>query len=359
MSEPLIETVLKNKQVATGTVAWQSPSNIALVKYWGKKDVQIPCNPSISFTLSRSVSRTKVSYRPAEGSGYEIEFYLDGVRTEKFEEKIHTFFNTIRPLCPFIDQFHFRIESSNTFPHSAGIASSASGMSALALCIADIERKELGNIPSDDDFYRKASLLARLGSGSACRSVYGGLVIWGEVESMPNTSNEYGVVLDEPIHEVFKTYKDSILIVDAAEKKVSSRAGHGLMKTNPFSAERFAQAGRNIQTLIAAIRTGDLETFIKITELEALTLHAMMMTSEPYFILMRPNTLSIIEKIFDFRQQTGVPVCFTLDAGPNVHLLYPQHREQDVKTFITNDLAVHLHNGFYIDDQVGTGPTMF
>lgn len=359
MSEVLIETELKNKQAATGTVAWQSPSNIALVKYWGKKDVQIPCNPSISFTLSHSVSKTKVLYRPAERDTYEIEFYLDGVRTEKFEEKIHTFFNTIRSLCPFIDQFHFRIESSNTFPHSAGIASSASGMSALALCIVDIERKELGNVTSDEEFYRKASLLARLGSGSACRSVYGGLVIWGEVEGMPNTSNEYGVALDGLIHEVFKTYKDSILIVDAAEKKVSSRAGHGLMKTNPFSTERFAQARRNIQKLISAIRTGDLETFMKITELEALTLHAMMMTSDPYFILMRPNTLNIIEKIFDYRQQTGLPVCFSLDAGPNVHLLYPQQHEQDVKTFIANELAVYLHNGFYIDDQVGSGPTMF
>jgi diphosphomevalonate decarboxylase len=354
--EPVL--IFKDSQVPTGIVGWESPSNIALVKYWGKKDVQIPCNPSISFTLSQSVSRTKVSYKPAESGSYEIEFYLDGVRTEKFEEKIHTFFRTIRPLCPFIDQLHFLIESSNTFPHSAGIASSASGMSALALCIADIERKHLNSLLSDEAFFQKASLLARLGSGSACRSVYGGLVIWGEVEGMPETSNEYGVKLDEPIHEVFKSYKDSILIVDAAEKKVSSRAGHGLMNTNPFSAERFAQAGRNIQALIAAIRTGDLDTFIKLTELEALTLHAMMMTSDPYFLLMRPNTLSIIEKIFDFRQQTGLPVCFTLDAGPNVHLLYPQRHEQEIKSFIANDLAVHLHNGFYIDDQVGTGPTM-
>jgi diphosphomevalonate decarboxylase len=359
MIQPLIEPIFTDAQVPTGKVSWQSPSNIALVKYWGKKDIQIPCNPSISFTLSQSVSKTGVSYRPAEGNSYEIEFYLDGVRTEKFEEKIHTFFNTIRPLCPFIDQLHFRIDSSNTFPHSAGIASSASGMSALALCIADIERKHLGSISTDDEFYRKASLLARLGSGSACRSVYGGLVIWGEVEGIPETSNEYGVPLNEPMHEVFKTYRDSILIVDAAEKKVSSRVGHGMMNSNPFSAERFAQAGRNIQILIAAIRSGDLEAFIKITELEALTLHAMMMTSDPYFLLMRPNTLSIIEKIFDFRQQTGLPVCFTLDAGPNVHLLYPQHHEQEIKTFIANDLAVHLHNGFYIDDKVGSGPAMF
>jgi len=358
MTQPLIEPKFTDVQVPTGTVAWQSPSNIALVKYWGKKDVQIPCNPSISFTLSQSVSRTRVSYRPSDGNSYEIEFYLDGVRTEKFEEKIHTFFKTIRPLCPFIDQLHFRIESSNTFPHSAGIASSASGMSALALCMVDIERKHFNTVSTENEFYRKASLLARLGSGSACRSIYGGLVIWGEVEGIPETSNEYGVPLNEPIDEVFKTYRDSILIVDAAEKKVSSRAGHGLMKTNPFSAERFDQAGLNIQMLISAIRTGDLDTFIKITELEALTLHAMMMTSDPYFLLMRPNTLSIIEKIFEYRQQTGHPVCFTLDAGPNVHLLYPQQHEQEIKTFIAHELGVHLHNGFYIDDHVGLGPTM-
>ena len=341
--------------VPSGSTTWQSPSNIALVKYWGKKDIQIPCNPSISFTLSKSVSSTTVEYSPSESGKVEFEFYLDGQRKEKFEEKINTFFQTISNLSPFIHQLKFRIDSSNTFPHSAGIASSASGMSALAACICDIERQYFEKLNTEDLFRRKVSVLSRLGSGSACRSVYGGLVIWGKVDGMQETSDEYGVQLTQPIHSDFLTFKDSILIVDSGEKKVSSRAGHGLMNTNPFAVERFAQAQRNIQTLIQAIRVGDMDTFIKITELEALTLHAMMMTSDPYFLLIRPNTVGIIEKIFDFRQQTRVPLCFTLDAGPNVHLLYPEKHEQEVKSFIHQELSVHLHQQLMIDDEVGQG----
>jgi len=344
-------------QVPSSSVTWQSPSNIALVKYWGKRDIQIPCNPSVSFTLKASLTETTVEYAPGSGNTVSVEFYLDKVRNEKFEAKIGAFLESIRPVFPFVAQLHFRIFSHNTFPHSAGIASSASGMSALALCLCSIEKEHFGNLPDDSEFYRKASYIARLGSGSACRSVYGGLVSWGKIEGRPDTSDEFGTQLDpSSVHPDFQDYRDSILIVDSAQKKVSSRVGHGLMNTNPFSEERFRQANRNIVKLIEAIRTGDQETFIKITESEALTLHAMMMTSDPYFLLMRPNTLNIIEKIFAYREQTGHPVCFTLDAGPNIHLLYPQRIENEVKSFINAELVQFLHDFCMIDDQVGNGP---
>jgi diphosphomevalonate decarboxylase len=104
------------------------------------------------------------------------------------------------------------------------------------------------------------------------------------------------------------------------------------------------------------MRAGDTETFIRITESEALTLHAMMMTSQPYFLLLKPDTLQIIDRIFAFREKTGLPVSFTLDAGPNVHLLYPAAINDEVKHFIDNDLLPFLSPKGYIEDEVGKGP---
>lgn len=341
--------------IPSGHITWQSPSNIALVKYWGKKDVQIPCNSSVSFTLSTSNTTTKVEYSPSTQGKVQVEFYLDMVRNEKFEVKIVSFLESLLPVFPFINQLSFKIYSANTFPHSAGIASSASGMSALALCLCDIENTYFNTL-DETAFYQKASHIARLGSGSACRSLYGGVVSWGPISGFSNTSNEYGTCLNDHVHPDFLTFKDSILIVDAGQKKVSSRVGHGLMNSNPFSNQRFEQANTNIVRLLKAMKENDMETFMAITESEALTLHAMMMTSMPYFLLMKPNTINLIEKIWDFRQQTGLPVCFTLDAGPNIHLLYPQHTENKVIEFIESDLTKYLHDFCYLKDQVGNGP---
>lgn len=341
--------------IPTGSVVWQSPSNIALVKYWGKKEIQIPCNPSVSFTLSTSNTETKLEFEPNTSGKVSIEFYLDKVRNEKFEVKIVSFLESLIPVFPFITQLKFKAYSSNTFPHSAGIASSASGMSALALALCDIEKKYFNTL-SEEAFYQKASHIARLGSGSACRSLYGGVVSWGKIEGIKNTSDEYGTCLNDQIHPDFLTFKDSILIVDAGQKKVSSRVGHGLMNSNPFSEERFKQANTNIAKLLKAMKENDMETFMAITESEALTLHAMMMTSMPYFLLMKPNTITLIEKIWEFREKTGNPVCFTLDAGPNIHLLYPQRIENEVNEFIRAELTNFLHDSCWLKDQVGSGP---
>ena len=342
--------------IPSGKTGWRSPSNIALVKYWGKKPVQIPQNPSISFTLSKSYSETEVGYSPATSGELEMEFYFDGQRNPSFEEKTAKFFAGLSQIFPFVNQLKFVIHSKNTFPHSAGIASSASGMSVLAMVLCDMERRFFGTLQNEEEFRRKASYIARLGSGSASRSVYGGLVIWGETEEVPGTSDFYGFPVNEGIHEIFTDYQDTILLVDAGEKKVSSRVGHGLMKSNPFATERFSQARRNLKALLQALRTGDTETFIRITESEALTLHAMMMTSQPYFLLMKPNTLQIIEHIFAFREKTGLPLSFTLDAGPNVHMLYPAAIKGEVKHFIDNDLLPFLSSKGYIEDEVGKGP---
>ena len=342
-----------NPNIETGQVTWSSPSNIALVKYWGKRDPQIPENPSISFTLSNCKTITTLTYSKKEGSVFSFDVFFEGEKNDAFKPKIQTFFERIEAYVPFLRDYHFKIETSNTFPHSSGIASSASGMSALALCLMSVE-VDLGVEHSEEDFNKKASFLARLGSGSACRSIEGELVVWGQNESTFG-SDLYGIKFDGEVHANFSNYQDTILLVDKGEKQVSSTVGHKLMHGHPFAKERFKQAHHNLAELKEVFATGDLEKFVKIVESEALTLHAMMMTSMPYFILMKPNTLEIINRIWKFREDTGSHVCFTLDAGANVHVLYPENEKESVLEFIQKDLANFCQNGHFINDHVGKG----
>lgn len=344
------------KQIKEGKVTWKAPSNIALVKYWGKKKNQIPANPSISFTLDKCATTTSLSYSKLENptEDYSFDLLFDGTPKKDFEPKIKTFFARIETYLPFLKQYHFKIETANSFPHSSGIASSASSMAALALCLMSLE-SELNPDLSKDYFDKKASFLARLGSGSACRSISGDLIFWGKHRDTTGSSDLYGITYPDKVHPVFKNFQDTILLVDKGQKQVSSSLGHDLMVNHPFALRRFEQAHENLSALQAIFATGNLKKFIEIVESEALTLHAMMMTAMPYFILMRPNTLEIISKIWAFRISSGTHISFTLDAGANVHVLYPDAEKEEVFQFIRNELVAYCENGQYICDQIGFG----
>lgn len=339
-----------------GSSSWQAPSNIALIKYWGKTGQQIPANPSLSFTLQASVSRTTVEFRrrKEQDSGFSFDVFLDGVMEDSFRPKILYFFTKVSEYLPFLEQFHFTIKTHNSFPHSSGIASSASGMAALALCLTDIERQYKPQMDGQE-FLRKASFIARLGSGSASRSLEGPLVLWGQAQGIEGSSDLYGVRYPLKVHKRFENYQDTILLVDRGRKTVSSTVGHGLMQGHPFAEARFAQARQNLVLLQKAFAAGDLEKFAEIVETEALSLHSMMMSSSPSYILMKPNTLEIIERLWEFRKRTGLPACFTLDAGANVHLLYPQDIKEQVLGFIKNELIDLCEDRQYICDQIGFG----
>jgi diphosphomevalonate decarboxylase len=341
-----------------GSFSWSAPSNIALVKYWGKKQDQIPANPSLSFTLQncKTVTSIEFSAHPTNlvTDDFSFEVLLDGEHTPSFEPKIKKFFERITPYMPFLKRYHFTIRTHNTFPHSSGIASSASGMAALALNLMSIERLMDPDM-TEDYFYQKASFLARLGSGSACRSVRGSVVCWGTDPAVSGSTDLYGVSFPGKLHPVFQNYQDTILLVDKGEKVVSSTVGHDLMHQHPYAPARFVQASDNLAKISNILTTGDLEAFVALVESEALTLHAMMMTSMPYFILMKPATLEIINRIWAFRNRTNVQVAFTLDAGANVHVLYPESEKDAVLAFIDSDLAPFCQNRQYICDHLGNG----
>jgi diphosphomevalonate decarboxylase len=349
-----------NNPPAPGKVLWRSPSNIALVKYWGKHGVQLPKNPSLSLTLAAACTDMQIEYEMRAGHDddgqLDFDFFFHDEENEAFRAKIAAYLQSLLPTMPFLKQLKMTVRTGNSFPHSAGIASSASSMSALALCLCSMEDRFFGTLKAAEDFDRRASVLARLGSGSACRSIFPHVAVWGAAPGVPGSSDEYAVAIGERVHEVFKGFHDDILIVSREEKAVSSRAGHALMDGNPYAEPRYAQARTRLNQLLEAMRTGDLPVFGKIVEDEALTLHALMMCSNPSYTLMRPDSLAIIEKVRQYRADTGNPVYFTLDAGPNVHLLYPEDIVHEVRKFVQDHLAEHCDQGFVLNDWVGEGP---
>jgi diphosphomevalonate decarboxylase len=202
---------------------------------------------------------------------------------------------------------------------------------------------------------KKKSFIARLGSGSASRSIEGPITLWGSSSSYLGSSDLYAINISDDVNKVFHDYQNSILIIDPGVKKISSSIGHKLMNENPFSNTRFDLARNNISRLKEIFKSGHLDDFINLTESEALMIHSLMLSSNPYFILMKPNTLEVIQRVLEFRRETKLPISFTLDAGSNVHLLYPISVKESIQKFIEADLLKFCKSNTHIHDSLGMG----
>ncbi|MEO5907056.1 MAG: diphosphomevalonate decarboxylase [Saprospiraceae bacterium] len=339
------------------TSSWRSPSNIALIKYWGKHGIQLPHNPSLSFTLSECHTNMHMQVMPnASSPGLDLKY--DGKDAPAFRPKMKAFFDRLADHLPWLASSAVLIDSVNTFPHGAGIASSASAMSAAALCLADIDDQLNGRVTSlSNEWIKRVSRFARLGSGSACRSVFPIASIWGKTANVEESTDEHAISWSEQVSPLYHDYRDTILIVSSGEKSVSSSAGHELMNSLPYAQTRYAEAKNNIQSLIEIMRTEDrVEEFISICESEALQLHALMMSGKNPYVLIEPNTISIIKEVWQYRKETNIPVCFTLDAGPNVHLLCPASFIVPVQDWVNTTLVQYCAGGVYIPDRTGNGP---
>ena len=342
----------------TITIGWRAPSNIALIKYWGKRANQIPENGSLSITLDKSTTTTCLSFwkKGKEEHCLSLSYFFHGVQQPQFEKKTGHLLSSLLTEMPFLADYELVFKSENNFPHSTGIASSASSMSALALCLVSMEEIISANQLSPEDFYRRASTIARLGSGSAARSLYGGVVTWGVIPSVEQSSDEYATPFLLPAENRLNKVMDIILIVSSKEKAVSSSKGHALMKVHPYREGRMAQANANLAEITNAIRSNDYRTIASIAENEALSLHALLMTSGSDGLLLKPNTLHIIEEIKRFRNSTGLDLFYTIDAGPNVHLIYYEDQREQVLSFVMQTLSQYCEEGQWIDDKMGSGP---
>ena len=151
---------------------------------------------------------------------------------------------------------------------------------------------------------------------------------------------------------VFESIHDSILVIRTGAKPVSSTTGHQLMENHPYKEARIKQANENMKRLYDALRNGDFNDFSEVCEEEAMSLHALMMSSRPGYTLLDPSTLEVIRRLKEFRSEQRVPVTFTLDAGPNLHILYPDSHKKAVQLFIMIYLRPFCEDNQVIHDQI-------
>jgi len=288
------------------TATAQAHPNIAFIKYWGNRDspFRIPANSSISMNLEGLETRTQVTFDPALKKD---KLTINGSPLYgKSLERVSLVLDLVRQMAEL--QHFARVESNNNFPTGAGIASSASAFAALSLAAsaaAGLESSE-----------QELSRLARRGSGSACRSVPGGFVEWQAGE---DDLTSYAFSIAPPGHW---NLTDCVAIISQAHKPIGSTEGHALAGTSPLQAARLADTPRRLDICRRAILERDFEAFAEVVELDCHLMHAVMNTSMPPLLYWQPATLAVMQAVSDWRKN-GLPVCYTIDAGPNVHVLCP------------------------------------
>ena len=307
-------------------------SNIAFIKYWGNQDnrLHLPANASLSLNLAGLETVTSVRFSPALP---EDEVWLEGTRQAgEVSQRVTAHLDHIRALARL--ELCARVESRNNFPMGAGIASSASAFAALTLAGAAAAGLTLEE--------RELSALARLGSGSACRSIPTGFVEWqtsGAYQSAPHTAphdTSFAYSIAPPEHWPLA---DVIAIVSRAPKAVSSTRGHALAHTSPFHAAQVGTAADRLQRCRTALFNRDFAALAEVVEADAIIMHSVMMTSTPPLFYWEPATIGILKAVPAWRAG-GLPVCYTVDAGPNVHCLCPAEAAPEVERRLRHDLGI-------------------
>lgn len=284
----------------------EAKPNIALIKYWGNRDhfLRIPSNSSLSMNLDGLFSRTQVSFDP----GLEA----DRLTLNEQEiigpalQRVSALLERVRGMAG-LKQFA-NVTSSNNFPIGTGIASSASAFAALTVAATAAAGLKLTT--------QELSRLARTASGSACRSIPAGFVEW---QAGQDDADSYAFSIAPPDHW---DLGDCIAITSETHKPVGSTEGHTLADSSPLQAARVATTPQRLAQCRRAVLERDFDALADVVELDANMMHAVMITSAPPLLYWQPATLAVMHAVQDWRS-SGLPVCYTIDAGPNVHVLCP------------------------------------
>ncbi|MFH2104278.1 MAG: diphosphomevalonate decarboxylase [Chloroflexota bacterium] len=282
----------------------QAHPNIALIKYWGNRDdaLRLPANGSISLNLDGLSTRTQVRFDPSLAAD---RLTLNGAPLSgPGLERVAAFLDLVRGKTGIA--IYADVVSENNFPAGAGIASSASAFAALALAASKAAGLELDEA--------QLSRLARRGSGSACRSIPGGFVEWAAGEGDGDSFAQSIAPLEH------WSLADCIAMVSTTHKPTGSTEGHALAGTSPLQPARVADTPRRLSLCREAVNRRDFAALAAIVELDSDLMHAVMMTSTPALFYWQPVTLAVMRAVRQWRQE-GIPVCYTIDAGPNVHVL--------------------------------------
>lgn len=316
----------------------QAHSNIALVKYWGKGDekLRLPVNSSAAIALDNLTTTTTVEFRE-DLKEDQVELEGDGFEAGEVE-KVSKHLDRVRAIANI--ETRAKVVSKNGFPKAAGMASSASGFAALSLAAATAAGLNLSE--------KELSILARQGSGSASRSIPGGVSVWHA-----GTSSETSYA--EPISYP-KDWDLHVLLVmaeDTSVKKVGSTEGMALAPTSPYFQIAVAEAEKNIERLKAAMSLGDWKSFGQVIEDECFRLHMLCMTTTPNILYWRGITVEVFQKLLKLRD-SGVGAFFTVDAGPHVHVVC---QGKDIVT-VKNALAELSGIKTIIECGIGEGATI-
>jgi len=292
--------------------------NIAFIKYWGNRDksLRLPDNGSISMNLEELTTQTQVTFDPnLPGDIFDLNGHRQAGQSA---QRVVAHLNLLRGLRGIGTKAY--VKSENNFPEGAGIASSASAFAALT--VAGI--RALGiELPERD-----LSRLARRGSGSASRSIPTGFVEWYRGAS---DIDSYAVSIARPD---FWELSDLVVIVDEKHKLTGSSEGHELAKTSALQSARVLDADKRIERCREAIQTRDFALLAETIEMDCNMMHAVMMTSNPPIFYWNPYTIEIITAVHAWRK-SGIPVAYTIDAGPNVHLIC----DSEVETLLSDKIS--------------------
>ncbi len=281
--------------------------NIAFIKYWGNRDehLRLPVNGSISMNLDGLHTRTTVSFQPSLALD---ELIINGHEmTGSGLTRVASILDEVRAAAGI--GFRAEVTSENNFPTGAGVASSAAAFAALALAAT-----KAAGLDWDE---AQVSRLARHGSGSACRSVPSGFVEW---EPGTGDDDSVAVSIAGPEHWALA---DCIALVSSGHKSVGSTEGHALASTSPLQSARVADAPRRLEICRRSILGRDFDGLAAVLELDSNLMHGVMMTSNPALVYWQAATLTVMHAVHEWRAG-GMPVAYTIDAGPNVHVLCPQ-----------------------------------
>lgn len=325
-------------------------SNIALIKYWGKKDHnhQWPYNDSLSMTLSNAYSVTSCCLN-IENDKDIIEF--EGRNLESDEHVYKRIYKHINFLKQHVGKkVALYIKTYNNFPHSCGIASSASGFAALTIaCIAALtDSYDFEQLQKHGLDVEKLSFLSRLGSGSSCRSFWDGFVKWEATEHW-NTQKSYQL-FDSKHWELC----DIVVVIDKNIKKISSTIGHNNALKSPIFFNRISNIQHRIYELEKAILYKDFERFTYIVETEAQDFHDIICSSLGNNFYFTDKTYEFKDWLCNIRQQKGIDVCYTWDAGPNVHVLTTLKNVEHIVDLIRSKFALYD----LIINKIGPAPSL-
>lgn len=292
-------------------------TNIALIKYWGKRNESLilPMNNSLSLTLDAFYTTTTVTFR--DDFSEDAFFLNDQPITGVQYSRVSRFLDLVRKTAN--SSLYAEVQSTNHVPTAAGFASSASGFAALAAAAT----KALGMEISDQDLSR----LTRQGSGSACRSIYGGFVEWlqGNEE---DGSDSYAVPI-KPAN--YWDIRIAAVVLSKTAKKVSSREGmKRTVETSPFYSGWVDNIPTDLEEIKSGIDSQDFEKVGSVAESNCLKMHATTLGANPPFTYWHDTTLSVMQEVQAMRTR-GIPAYFTIDAGPNVKVLYLPEHEETVK----------------------------